>query len=229
MSYSYAQSEVTSSNPDTVLSKTFGLVGLSMIPTVIMAYLVAQIPIEFYKQHPIGIIVVMVVLFLSSIGFMFFAMKQRKESMAVLGMMLFAGSMGAILGPTIMMTLQKSNGMQLILGAASLTGISLFGLTAYAMKTKRDFSFMGGFLFASLFVLIGGGILQMFFHSPILNMIITVAGVLVFLAYILYDVSRVVTGGENNHVFAAISIYIDIINLFSYLLRFLELFSGSDD
>lgn len=228
MSYSYAQSEVTSSNPDTVLSKTFGLVGLSMIPTVIMAYLVAQIPMEFYMQHPIGTLVATIGLLLVSFGFMFFAMKQRKESMAVLGMMLFAGCMGATLGPTIMMTLHKSNGMQLIMGAASLTGIALFGLTAYAMKTKRDFSFMGGFLVASLLVLIGGSILQMFFHSPILNMILTVAGVLVFLAYILYDVSRVVTGGENNHVFAAIAIYLDIINLFSYLLRFLGILSSDD-
>lgn len=228
MSYSYSQSEVTSSNPDTVLSKTFGLVGLSMIPTVIMAYLVSQIPLEFYSQHPIGIIVAMVVLLLCSFGFMFFALKQRKESMAVLGMMFFAGCMGAIMGPTIMITLQKANGMQMILGAASLTGISLFGLTAYAMKTKRDFSFMGGFLVASLVVLICAGILHIFFPSPILNVIITVAGVLIFLAYILYDVSRVVTGGENNHVFAAIAIYLDIINLFSYLLRLLGIFSSDD-
>ena len=87
----------------------------------------------------------------------------------------------------------------------------------------------GGFLFAALLVLIGGGILQMFFHSPVLHMILTVAGVLVFLAYILFDVSRVVTGGEQNYVFAAISIYLDILNLFLYILRFLELFSGGDD
>ena len=143
MSYSYAASEVTSSNPDTVLSKTFGLVGLSMIPTVLMAYLVAQIPIEFYKAHPMGILVGFIALLLVSFGFMFFALKQRTENMAIVGMMLFAATMGAMIGPTIMITLQKSNGMQLILGAASLTGISLFGLTAYAMKTKRDFSFMG--------------------------------------------------------------------------------------
>lgn len=229
MSYSYAASEVTSSNPDTVLSKTFGLVGLSMIPTVLMAYLVAQIPIEFYKAHPMGILVGFIALLLVSFGFMFFALKQRTENMAIVGMMLFAATMGAMICPTIMITLQKSNGMQLILGAASLTGISLFGLTAYAMKTKRDFSFMGGFLFAALLVLIGGGILQMFFHSPVLHMILTVAGVLVFLAYILFDVSRVVTGGEQNYVFAAISIYLDILNLFLYILRFLELFSGGDD
>lgn len=229
MSYSYAQSEVTSSNPDTVLSKTFGLIGLSMIPTVLMAYLVAQIPIEFYQMHGVAVLVGFVVLFLVSLGFMFFAMSQRTEALAVTGMMLFAGCMGAIMGPTIMITLHKSNGMQLILGAASLTGISLFGLTAYALKTKRDFSFMGGFLFASLLVLIGGGILQMFFHSPLLNMILTVAGVLVFLAYILYDVSRVVTGGEQNYVFAAIAIYLDILNLFLDLLRLLSMLSGDDD
>lgn len=229
MTYAFSPSEVTSSNPDTVLSKTFGLVGLSMIPTVLMAYLVAQIPIEFYQMNKIATIVAFIVLFLSSFGLMFFAMKQRTESMAIVGMMLFASVMGATLGPTIMMTLHKSNGVQLILGAASLTGIALFGLTTYAMKTKRDFSFMGGFLVAALLVLIGGGILQMFFHSPFLHMLLTVAGVLVFLAYILFDVSRIVTGGETNYVFAAISIYLDIINLFIYLLRLLGLFPGGDD
>lgn len=229
MTYAYSQSEVTSSNPDTVLSKTFGLVGLSMIPTVLMAYLVAQIPMEFYQMHGIASMVGFIVLFIVSIGLMFFAMKQRTESMAVLGMMLFAAAMGATLGPTIMIYLHKSNGVQLILGAASLTGIALFSLTAYAMKTKRDFSFMGGFLVASLFVLIGGSILQMFFHSPILNMILTVAGVLIFLAYILFDVSRIVTGGETNYVFAAIAIYLDIINLFLYLLRLLDIISSKDD
>ena len=229
MSYSYAQSEVTSSNPDTVLSKTFGLIGLSMIPTILMTYLVAQVPIEFYQRHGITALVVFIVLFLASLGFMFFAMSQRSEKMAITGMMFFAGCMGSIMGPTIMLTLQKSNGWQLIMGAASLTGIALFGLTAYALKTKRDFSFMGGFLFASLLVLIGGGILQMFFHSPLLNMILTVAGVLVFLGYILYDVSRVVTGGEQNYVFAAIAIYLDILNLFLDLLRLLSMLSGDDD
>lgn len=229
MSSTYATSEVTSSNPDTVLSKTFGLVGLSMIPTILMAYLVSQIPMAFYQAHPIGMIVGFVVIFLASFGLMFFAMKQRTQSMAVVGMMLFAAAMGAIMGPTIMITLHKANGMQLILGAASLTGIALFGLTAYAMKTKRDFSFMGGFLFAALLVLIVGGILQMFLHSPVLHMILTIAGVLIFLAYILYDVSRVVTGGETNYVFAAISIYLDIINLFLHLLQLLGLLPGGDD
>lgn len=228
MSYTYAPSEVTSSNPDTVLSKTFGLVGLSMIPTILMAYLVAQIPISFYQAHPIGMLVGSIVLLLISFGFMFFAMKQRTESMATIGMMLFASVMGAMMGPTIMITLNKPNGMELILGAASLTGIALFGLTAYAMKTKRDFSFLGGFLFAALLVLIGGGILQIFFHSPILNVILTVAGVLIFLAYILFDVSRVVTGGETNYVFAAIAIYLDIINLFLNLLRLLGILSSDD-
>lgn len=226
MSYAYVKDEVTSYNPDTVLSKTFGLIGLSMIPTILMAYLVAQIPMETYQNHGIAMLVGFVVLFLASFGFMFFAVKQRTESMAILGMMLFAGCMGAIMGPTIMITLNKSNGMQLILTAASLTGLALFGLTAYAVKSKRDFSFMGGFLSAALLVLIGGMILQMFFPSPLMHTILSVAGVIIFLAYILYDVSRVVTGGERNYVFAAISIYLDIINLF---LHILSLLSGSDD
>ena len=222
MAYAYVKDEVTSSNPDTVLSKTFGLIGLSMIPTILMAYLVAQIPIETYKTHAIAMLVGFVVLFLASLGFMFFAAKQRTESMAILGMMLFAGCMGAIMGPTIMVTMHKANGMQLILTAASLTGLALFGLTAYAVKSKRDFSYMGGFLSGALLVLIGAGLLQLFFHNPILHMVINIAGVLLFLAYILFDVSRVVTGGERNYVFAAISIYLDIINLFLHILSLLS-------
>lgn len=225
MSYTYAKDEVTSYNPDTVLSKTFGLIGLSMIPTIIMTYLVAQIPIETYQTHGIAMLVGFIVLFLAAIGFMFFAASQRSENMAIFGMMLFAGCMGAIMGPAIMTTLHKHNGFQMIMTAASLTGLALFGLTAYAVKSKRDFSYMGGFLSGSLLVLIGAGFLQIFFHSPIMNTIIDVFGVLVFLGYILFDVSRVVTGGERNYVFAAIGIYLDILNLF---LRILSLLSNDD-
>ena len=228
MSYTATESEVTSSNPDTVLSKTFGLVGLSMIPTVIMAYLVSLIPMEFYVQNKFMAIFVFVFTLVLSIGLLFFAMKQKKESAAVAAMMLFAGVMGASLGPIIMTTMQNPNGMKLILSAASLTGMSLFGLTAYAMKTKKDFSFMGGFLFAGLIVLIGGSIMQFFFPSPMMYMLLTVGGVLLFLAYILYDVSKVVTGGQTNFVFAAIAIYLDVINLFVYILRLLTGFSDND-
>lgn len=226
MAYAYVKDEVTSYNPDTVLSKTFGLIGLSMIPTILMAYLVAQIPPATYQAHGIAMLVGFIVLFLGAIGFMFFAAKQRSESMAVLGMMLFAGCMGAITGPAIMVTLQKANGVQLILTAASLTGLALFGLTAYAVKSKRDFSYMGGFLSGALLVLIGAGLLHLFFPNPIFHTLINVAGVLLFLAYILFDVSRIVTGGERNYVFAAISIYLDILNLF---LHILSLLSGRDD
>ena len=228
MTYAYNNS-VKSSNPDYVLSKTFGLVGMSMIPTVIFAYLVSLIPMTVYAEHPIGSIVVFIGIFILSLVTMFFAAKQRSESGAIFGMMLFASVMGAMIGPTIMVYMHKSNGFELILGAASLTGIALFGLTAYAVKSKRDFSYLGGFLFAALLVLIGGGILQMFFHSPLLHMIMTVAGVLVFIGYILYDVSRIVTGGEDNYVFAAINIYLDVLNLFLYILEFLGEISGNDD
>lgn len=219
MSYS----EVINSN--TVLSKAFSLLGLSMIPTVIMSYLVSQVPLQFYVEHGIATIVGFIIIFLLSLFFMAFAASQKKESLAILGMMLFTSCMGAMIGPTIMMTLHKSNGFQLIMMAASLTGVALLGITSYAYKTKRDFSFLGGFLFASLLILIGGGILQMFFHSPVLHMILTVSGVVIFLAYILFDVSRVITGGEKNYVFAAISIYLDVLNLF---LNILSLLSGDD-
>lgn len=222
MAYAYVKDEVTSYNPDTVLSKTFGLIGLSMIPTIIMTYLVAQIPIETYQTHGIAMLVGMIVLFVVAMGFMFFAASQRSEKMAIFGMMLFAGCMGAIMGPAIMMTLHKPNGMQMILTAASLTGMALFGLTAYAVKSKRDFSYMGGFLSGALLVLIGAGIVQIFFHNPIFNMVVDVFGVLLFLGYILFDVSRVVTGGERNYVFAAIGIYLDILNLFLRILNLLS-------
>lgn len=226
MSYNNVQQTMTStSDANTVLSKTFRLLGLSMIPTVIMAYLVSLIPMHIYQQNPIGSAVALIVLFIVSIGLMFWAVKQKNESTAVTAFMTFAGIMGAILGPTIMMTMNKPDGFQSIIMAASLTGVALFGLTAYAMKSKRDFSFMGGFLFAGLIVLIAGGILQMFFPNPMVHFLLTIAGVIIFIAYILYDVSKIVTGGQTNHVFAAFALYLDILNLFSYLLR---LISGKD-
>jgi FtsH-binding integral membrane protein len=222
----YALTE-TSSNQ--VLSKTFQLLGASMIPTALFAFLTAQIPVSFYQSHPIGMIVAQLILFVISIVLMFSAMKARNENIAVLSMMAFAGVMGASIGPTLAMTMSLKNGGELIAMSAGMTGAVLFALTAYAKTSKKDFSFLGGFLFVGLILLLIASIVGMFIQSTILQLTLASIGVLLFSAYILYDVSRVVTGGETNPVFAAISIYLDVINLFLHLLRLLTLLSGKDD
>jgi modulator of FtsH protease len=228
MNLAYNSSSVQSTNRDLVFRNTFGLVGLSMIPTCIAAWLVSLIPMSFYLEHPILTIALFIGNFIISIALMLLASRSRSASTGIIGFFLFATSMGAGIGPVISQYLHLHNGLNIILQAASATGIALFGITAYAQHTKRDFSFMGGFLTGSLLVVILMSFVGMFFHSSIFTLILSSLSAILFMGYILYDVSRIVTGGETNYIFAAIGIYLDVLNLFLSLLRIFGFLSSDD-
>ncbi len=216
-----------SQSTHSVLAKTFSLVGFSMIPTILGAFLVSQIPNSYYMLHPSLAMWGGIGLFLLSLGLMFFAMRQRNPTVAISAFMLFAFVIGCSIGPVIMVALQQANGFQIVLDAAALTALSLWGLTAYAVYSKKDFSFLGGFLFVGLLLLIGSMFLSFFIHSSVFYLTINAVGVLIFLGYILFDVSRIVRGGETNYIFAAIQIYLDIINLFMNILSILLILTGN--
>lgn len=207
----------------TVIRNTYSLLALTMLPTILGAFLGMQIPYETYAAHPMmwffGSLAV-------SIGMLFLAMKNRDNSLGVILTLAFTGFMGFTLAPNLQFTLQLANGAMLIAQAAGLTAFALFASAAYVMVTKKDFSFLGNMLYVSVIVLILASLISVFFQMPLLNLIISCIGVIIFTGFLLYDVSRVVNGGEDNYVMATLSIYLDILNIFQFMLNILRYFNG---
>lgn len=209
-----------------VLRNTYMLLGLSMIPTVIGAVIGINLNFSFMAQSPIlGFIVMLAVMF----GLFWGISKNRDNSLGVVLMLGLTFFMGLMLGPILQVALHLRNGAQLVGIAAGGTGVIFFSLATIATVTKKDFSFMGKFLFIGLILLIVASLANMFFQIPVMQLTISAIAVLIFSGFILFDVSRVVTGGETNYIMATLAIYLDIYNLFVNLLQLLMALSGERD
>ena len=154
--------------------------------------------------------------------------KYRNSAKALPLTFLFTGLLGFGLGPTLNYYLTFSNGAELILTAAGGTGVIFLGLSGYVMTTRKDFSFMGGFLFVGFIVAILGMIGAMIFSVPGMYLAISAMMILLMSGFILYDTSRIIHGGETNYVMATISLFLDILILFQHLLNLLGAFAGED-
>jgi len=141
----------------------------------------------------------------------------------------YTGFMGLWLSQYLQVAMQFSNGAQLIGMAAGGTATIFFALATLATVSKKDFSFMGKFLFIGLILLIVASLANIFFQIPALSLTISAVAVLIFSAFILVDVSRIVNGGETNYVTATLALYLDIYNLFTSLLNLLMAFGGERD
>ncbi len=206
-----------------VLRNTYMLLGLSMIPTVIGAAIGINLNLSFMAQNPImGFVFMMAVMF----GLFWGIGKNRDNGLGVALLLGLTFFMGLMLGPILQLALHLRNGAQLVGIAAGGTGVIFFSLATIATVTKKDFSFMGKFLFIGLILLIVAMIANMFLHIPVMQLTISAIAVLIFSGFILFDVSRVVTGGETNYVMATLAIYLDIYNLFVNLLSLLMALSG---
>ncbi|MGR8918377.1 MAG: Bax inhibitor-1/YccA family protein [Gammaproteobacteria bacterium] len=137
------------------------------------------------------------------------------------------GLMGFALGPLLAMYLSLPNGPQVVATALGGTGVIFLGLSGYALTTRRDFSFLGGFLFVGLLVVFGAALLNIFFAVPALSLALSATMVMLMSGFILYDTSRMVNGGVNNYVIATVQLYVNIFNLFVNLLHLLG-FASND-
>ena len=137
--------------------------------------------------------------------------------------------MGLMLSGILRMALGFSNGGTLIAMAAGGTGAIFFSLAAVASTTKRDFSNLGKFLFAGMILILVAALANIFFQIPALALAISALAVVVFSAYILYDINRIVHGGETNYISATLAVYLDIYNVFVSLLQLLMAFTGERD
>ncbi|MEM8660643.1 MAG: Bax inhibitor-1 family protein, partial [Pseudomonadota bacterium] len=136
--------------------------------------------------------------------------------------------MGASLGPMLAFYLSMPGGPALVMQALGGTAIVFFGLSAYALTTRKDFSYMGGFLMVGLIVAVVAMIANIFLAIPALSLTISAAVVMIMSGLILFDTSRIVNGGETNYIRATIGLYLSIYNLFIHLLSLLTAFGGDD-
>lgn len=209
-----------------VLRNTYMMLALTMIPTVIGAFIGTSINFSFMAEHPIMGALLM---FGAMMGMLFAVSALRNSAWGITALLGFTLVAGVFLGPILQVALHLKNGAQLVGMAAGGTGIIFFSLASIATVTKRDFSFMGKFLFIGLIMLIVASLANLFFQIPALALTISAIAVMIFSAYILFDVSRIVHGGETNYLMATLALYMDIYNLFINLLQLLMAFSGERD
>ncbi|MBA3024588.1 MAG: Bax inhibitor-1/YccA family protein [Gammaproteobacteria bacterium] len=206
-----------------VLRNTYMMLSLTMIPTVIGAFIGTSLNLSFMAASPI---ISSLVMFGVMLGMLFAVSALRNSVWGIAALLGFTFVAGVFLGPILQVALHLKNGAQLIGMAAGGTGIIFFSLATIATVTKKDFSFMGKFLFIGLILLIVASLANLFFQIPALSLTISAIAVLIFSAYILYDVSQIVNGGETNYVMATLGLYLSIYNLFINLLQLLMAFTG---
>lgn len=202
-----------------VLKKTFFYLALSMIPTVIAAMIGLNYNFAFVMaEHPILTIVGFLGL---SIGLSIFISSTQNQALGVIGLFTFAFIWGLFLTGSLSVALSGENGGQVVALAAGGTGLILVAMSILATTIKRDLSKFGQFLFVGLLLVIVASIVNIFFAIPAASLALSTLCVLIFSGYIVYDVNKVVTGGETNPVRAALQIYMDVINIFVSLLNIL--------
>jgi FtsH-binding integral membrane protein len=208
-----------------VLRNTYLLLALTMVPTVVGAYIGIQLAPAMMASP-----IITVVLMLGSvIGLQFGIAHYRNSGIGVALLLLMTGLMGLFLGPLLNVALSMRNGMQLVGYAAVGTGAIFLAMGTIATTTKRDFSFMGKFLFVGMIALLVAALANMFLQIPALALTISTLVIVVFSLFLLYDLNRIVRGGETNYVMATTGVYLSLLNIFSSLLQLLLALSGDRD
>lgn len=208
-----------------VLRNTYLLLALTMVPTVVGAF-IGMATASFVFQHPIAISLGMLAV---AIGLQYAIAANRNSGIGVALLMLLTLLLGWWLGPILSVALALKNGPQLVGYAAAGTGAILATMAAIATTSKRDFSFMGKFLFVGMIALLVAMLANMFFQLPALALTISTLVIVVFSLFLLHDISRIVHGGETNYIMAATGVYMSLFNIFANLLNLLMAFAGNRD
>lgn len=209
-----------------VLKNTYLMLSLTMIPTIVGSVIGTGTNFSFLAQSPIvGSLVMLAVM----IGLMFAVSATRNSMWGIILLFLFTFVAGWWLGPLLQYALHFKNGSQLIGLAAAGTGIIFFTLAGIATTTRKDFSFLGNFLLAGMILVILASLVNLFLAIPAISLAISAVAVLVFSGFILFDVNRIVNGGETNYVMATLGIYLSLYNLFISLIQLLLAFLGEKD
>jgi modulator of FtsH protease len=202
-----------------VLRNTYALLSL----TLMWAAAVASAGVLFNWAHP-GMLISLV----GTLGLFFLVYKLRNSAAALPAVFALTGFMGYTLGPLVNSVMSLPGGAQSVAMALGATGVTFMGLSAFVLVTKRDFSFMGGFLFVGMVIALIAGLAAMFFQIPALSLAVSAAVALLSAGLILFETSRIVSGGETNYVMATVGLFLSIYNLFVSLLSLFG-FAGSNE
>lgn len=219
--YGYA---VSAEERNRVLRNTYWLLALSLVPSVLGAAIGYKIGFLVGTNPWVATIIFLV----GAFGLMFAIEKTKESAVGVVLLLAFTFFMGLMLARMLTWVMFYSNGAQLIAMAFGGTALIFFAMASVATVIKRDISWLGKFLFVGLVMLIVASLANMFFHSSVMSITLSVLAIGLFSAYILYDVKRVIDGGETNYITATLAIYLDIYNIFANLLYLLGIFGGDD-
>jgi len=208
-----------------VLRNTYLLLALTMVPTVAGAY-IGMATAGVIMGSPI---IASLVMLAAVIGLQFGIVANRNSAIGIALLLLMTGLLGWWMGPMLNYALQLRNGMQLVGYAALGTGAIFFAMGAVAQVTKRDFSFMGKFLFVGMWALVIAGLANLFLQIPALALTLSTLVIVVFSLFLLYDLQRIIRGGETNYIMATTGVYMSLFNIFANLLNILLALAGNRD
>ena len=213
------RSETTALVTNKVIRNTYTL--LSM--TLLFSAMAAGVSMAMNLPHP-GLLITLAGYF----GLLFATAKFRNSSLGLVFVFALTGFMGYTLGPILNSYLALPNGSQVVMTAMGATGAIFLGLSGYALTTRKDFSFMGGFLMVGILVAFLAGLGAVFFEMPGLSLAVSSMFVLLMAGLILYETSNIIHGGETNYIMATVTLYVSIFNLFTSLLHLLGFMNGND-
>ncbi len=202
-----------------VIRNTYLLLSL----TLAFAAVAAGVSVALKLPHP-GILLTLGGFF----GLLFAVHKLKNSGWGVLAVFALTGFMGYTLGPIISRYLGLPNGGEIVMQAMGATAVIFVGLSSYALTTKKDFSFMGGFLMVGILLAFLAGLVAIFFEIPALSLTVSAVFVLLMSGLILYETSNIIHGGETNYVLATVTLFVSIFNLFTSLLHLLGFMNGDD-
>jgi modulator of FtsH protease len=208
-----------------VLRNTYWLLALSLLPTVLGAWLGVATGITRSLSGGLGLIVFMA----GAFGFMFAIEKTKNSAAGVPVLLAFTFFMGLMLSRMIAMVLGFKNGSELIMTAFAGTAGVFFVMASLASTIKRDLSGMSKWLMVGALAIMIGGIINVFVGSTVGMMVISVMAIGIFSAYMLYDLKQIIDGGETNYISATLALYLDIFNVFQSLLALLGIMGGEKD
>jgi modulator of FtsH protease len=205
-----------------VLRNTYLLLALTMVPTVIGAWIGMQTAGVIIGSPILSMVVVLAAV----IGLQFAIAANRNSGLGVALLLLMTGILGWWLGPILNVALSMSNGMQLVAYAAVGTGVIFVAMGAIAQSLKRDIGFMGKFLFVGMIALLIAIFANMWLQIPALALTISTLVIVVFSMFLVYDLQRIIRGGETNYIMATTGVYMSLFNIFANLLYLLMALTG---
>ena len=203
-----------------VLSNTYWLLGL----TLAFSALTATFSVAIGISPGVSLL-----LMITGFVLLFVVHKMADSAKGLPAIFAFTGVWGASIGPMLSFYLAMDNGPTMVLQALAGTALVFFSLSVYALNSKKDFSYLGGFLMTGLIIAVVAMIANIFLAIPVLSLTLSAVVVMIMAGFILFDTSRIINGGETNYIRATVGLYLNIFNLFIHLLHLIAVFTGGDE